>query len=190
MAAMHLPLQAEEGLAFARRVLREALAGHPPPPPPETWQIRPSGGVFTTLRTRDAHRLRGCMGVLDLELPLGEKLVRATLLAAFHDPRFPPLHPLELDHVQIELSFLTPPERLPSDPEARVASVRIGTDGLILTHGHHRGLLLPEVPVEMGWTDPVQFLEALARKAGLPPDAWKDPEARLERFQAVVFREA
>ncbi len=186
---MDLPFRDDEALAFARQVLKQALEGHPPPPPPESWQIRPSGGVFTTLRTRQEHRLRGCMGVLDPDLPLGEKVVRSTLLAAFHDPRFPPLHPLELDHVQIELSFLTPPEPLPPDPGARMASVRIGTDGLILTHGHHRGLLLPEVPVEMGWREPVQFLEALSRKAGLPPDAWKDPEARLERFQAVVFRE-
>jgi AMMECR1 domain-containing protein len=49
----------------------------------------------------------------------------------------------------------------------------------------HRGLLLPQVPVEHHW-DRIQFLEQTCGKAGLPANAWKTG-ATLEAFTAEVF---
>jgi AMMECR1 domain-containing protein len=40
------------------------------------------------------------------------------------------------------------------------------------------------VATEQGW-DLAQTLGSLARKAGLPVDAWRDPAARFEVFQTV-----
>ena len=53
----------------------------------------------------------------------------------------------------------------------------------------HQGVFLPQVATETGWSKE-QFLSQLcAQKAGLPPDAWKDPNAHLEIFTADVFSE-
>jgi AMMECR1 domain-containing protein len=48
-------------------------------------------GVFVTLHIRG--RLRGCIGVIEAQEPLGEAVVRCAASAALHDPRFPPLRP-------------------------------------------------------------------------------------------------
>ena len=103
------------------------------------------------------------------------------IAASSQDPRFPPVKPDELKDIDVEVSVLTAPTEL-TDPLA----VRVGTDGLIIEKGMNRGVLLPQVPTEQGW-DKKQYLEGICRKAGLPPDAWKD--AKLLRFQAIVFDE-
>ena len=78
--------------------------------------------------------------------------------------------------------MLSPPA--PIEPE----EVEVGRHGLIVTFGHARGLLLPQVPLEWGW-DREKFLSETCRKASLPPDAWKHG-ARLEAFTAEVFGES
>ncbi|MHA1647686.1 MAG: AMMECR1 domain-containing protein, partial [Promethearchaeota archaeon] len=65
-------------------------------------------------------------------------------------------------------------------------------DGLIVTRGKRRGLLLPQVPVEQGrnW-DVLAFLENTCQKAWLPPDSWKDVKnTKIERFTATIFEES
>ena len=58
---------------------------------------------------------------------------------------------------------------------------------LVVEEGHRRGLLLPQVAVEWGWT-PEQFLSQTCVKAGLPPKAWRSGAA-VFRFDAEVFGE-
>jgi len=48
--------------------------------------------------------------------------------------------------------------------------------------------LLPQVATEYGW-DRQTFLEQTCRKAGLPPDAWRAQDCRIEKFSALVFGE-
>ena len=62
----------------------------------------------------------------------------------------------------------------------------VGRDGGYLRLGECSGLLLPQVAGRHEWT-PEQFLAALARKCMLGPRAWRDPKARLYRFEAQVF---
>ncbi len=137
--------------------------------------------LFVTLR--EDGELRGCIGTLAPEGDLGRMVPRFARRAAFDDPRFPPLGPDELPRCEIEISVLSPPERV-ADP----AEIEVGRDGLILEARGRSGLLLPQVATEWGF-DRARFLEELSRKAGLPPDAWRDPEARLWRFQAEIFAE-
>jgi uncharacterized protein len=66
----------------------------------------------------------------------------------------------------------------------RPEDVEVGRHGLMISLAGHRGLLLPQVPVEHQW-DRVVFLEQTCRKAGLPLDAWKN--AVVEAFTAEVF---
>jgi AmmeMemoRadiSam system protein A len=99
--------------------------------------------------------------------------------AAFEDTRFYPVTLPEAQALEVELSILSPPQ--PISPDA----IEIGRHGLLISLGVHRGLLLPQVPVEHNW-DRATFLEQSCRKAGLPLDAWKNG-AKIEAFTAEVF---
>jgi hypothetical protein len=57
--------------------------------------------------------------------------------------------------------------------------------GLVAEHEGRRGLLLPQVAIEWGWT-PEQFLRQTCVKAGLADDAWQRG-ATIYRFAAEVF---
>jgi uncharacterized protein (TIGR00296 family) len=183
-------------LATGRWAVREARAaiaaslGHPagpiPSPPPEAEELR---GVFVTLVRYPSRDLRGCIGYPFPVLPLSEALRRAAVASAEEDPRFPQLRPEELERIAIEVSILTPPERIDaSDPATRLASVEVGRDGLIVRRGGASGLLLPQVAVEQGW-QAAEFLDATCEKAGLAVGAWRQPSTVVERFEADVFAE-
>jgi AmmeMemoRadiSam system protein B/AmmeMemoRadiSam system protein A len=137
------------------------------------------GAVFVTLKKRGD--LRGCIGHIFPIEPLIMSVRDNAIAAASRDPRFEPVTPQELKDIHIEISVLTSPE-----PLANPLDVRVGTDGLIITKGFNKGVLLPQVPVEQGWGKE-EFLDGICRKAGLQPGSWKD--AKLERFQAIVFSE-
>ncbi len=64
----------------------------------------------------------------------------------------------------------------------------VGKHGLLLELRRSRGLLLPQVAEEYGW-DRETFLENTARKAGLPRNGWKDPEAIIYTFTAEIIQE-
>lgn len=138
-------------------------------------------GAFVTLKKHG--ELRGCIGHIAVDLPLCECVGRMALEAALHDSRFPPLERDELPRTEIEISVLTP--ALPvSGPDAIV----VGRDGVILRKGGRSAVFLPQVALEQGW-DRETMLSNLARKAGLPADAWRSG-AEFLTFQAEVFSEA
>jgi len=137
-------------------------------------------GVFVTLHVQG--RLQGCIGVTEPNETLGEAIVRCAVSAALEDPRFTPLKVSQLEQLSIEISLLSPLQ--PILPEA----VEIGRHGLLIVHHALRGLLLPQVAVEHRLTRE-QFLEETCRKAGLPREAWKDPETDILGFTCQVFSE-
>jgi uncharacterized protein (TIGR00296 family) len=95
----------------------------------------------------------------------------------------------ELGSVVFEVSVLTPPERLETkDPKEYVKSIKVGEDGLIIERGYHKGLLLPQVPIEWGWQEE-EFLCQCCMKAGLPPDSWLTRDAKIYKFRAIIFDE-
>ncbi len=144
--------------------------------------VKPSG-AFVTLRGRGGD-LRGCIGSIEPVEPLYLAVASNARAAAFRDPRFHPLRPEELARVEIEVSVLGPIERV-ADP---LKEIVVSVHGLIMRRGRYGGLLLPQVPIEQGW-DRDTFLEQTCVKAGLDPDAWKDPGTRIEKFAAQVFGE-
>jgi AmmeMemoRadiSam system protein A len=148
----------------------------------EAGILRERRGAFVTLRKWG--RLRGCIGRIEPDSPLEMMLPAVARLAALRDPRFPPVVAGELRDVRFEVSLLTAPAPLP-DPSALV----VGRDGLIVSSGTRRGLLLPQVPIEHGWSAE-EFLARACEKADLPADAWRDRDVRLLSFQADVFAEA
>ena len=140
--------------------------------------LRARLGLFVSLRRGDD--LLGCIGELDGRVSLAEDVAAMTLSAALEDARFKPAASVK-GPIDIEISALTPFRRI-----ARAEDCRAGRHGLLLRLGGRAGLLLPQVAAERGWTTE-EFLQAVCRKTGVGPNAWKDPEARLYIFEAQVF---
>jgi len=142
--------------------------------PPHLTEPR---GAFTTLYFRG--ELRGCVGHVYPIDSLYHTVAETARAAAFEDTRFWPITLDEAAELEISLSVLSPLRRV--QPE----QVEVGRHGLLVSLHQHRGLLLPQVPIEHGW-DRATFLEQTCRKAGLPADAWQTG-AQIEVFTAEVF---
>jgi AmmeMemoRadiSam system protein A len=136
-------------------------------------------GAFVSLHRRG--QLRGCIGYLEAVKPLLQTVREMAAAAAFHDPRFRPLQADELSDLEIEISVLSPMRLIKSTEE-----IEVGKHGLYIVKGYNRGLLLPQVATQYHW-DRLAFLEQTCCKAGLPPDAWKDPDTKIYVFSAAVF---
>ncbi|MBP7275358.1 MAG: AmmeMemoRadiSam system protein B [Kiritimatiellae bacterium] len=148
---------------------------------PITPGLRREAGVFVTLH-KDGE-LRGCIGEIFPSRAVAKAVVDQALNAAFRDPRFEPVSPEEMGRIRIELSVFQAPREI-----ASAADFIPGTHGILLTHGRRSAVFLPQVATEQGW-DRDTTLSHLSLKAGLPSDAWKDPEARFAVFEAIVFGE-
>ena len=182
----------EEGtiaVKVARRVVESTVLGTDPGEMdiPETF--KEPGGVFTTINTYPSRDLRGCIGYSEPVMPIILAIIRSAKAAATQDPRFSPLREEELDRIVVEVSLLTPPVPLEaSAPDEYPRKIKIGKHGLIVHMDGKGGLLLPQVPVELGWNSH-EFLKNICLKAGLPPDCWRTGRAKLFTFTAEVFEE-
>jgi AmmeMemoRadiSam system protein A len=143
--------------------------------------LRRPSGAFVTLRIEGD--LRGCIGSIEPVAPLFRAVATGAVSAAFRDPRFLPVTREELERVHIEISVMGPIEQV-TDTD----TIMCGRDGLIIRRGQRAGLLLPQVATEHGW-DRATFLRQTCVKAGLPPETWRLPDCRIERFSAEVFGE-
>ena len=170
--------QKEALVDLARRAVVATVTRSAPPSFPVP--VPEASGVFVTIKHRG--ELRGCLGTLQCDRGLAGEVVRCAADAATEDPRFPPVSADELPELAVEVSVLGPLE--PIDPRAPGAIV-IGRHGLVAERGVRRGLLLPQVATEWGWTVE-QFLRQTCLKAGLEPDAWQR-DARMSRFEAEVI---
>jgi AmmeMemoRadiSam system protein A len=148
-----------------------------------TEKLRERRGVFVTLYRLNA--LRGCIGNHSTEDCLVHSVPRMAVASGFDDPRFPPLSREELSDLLIELSVYLTPVFPVDDPE----EIELGKHGIIIVKGGRRATFLPKVAPEQGW-DKATTLAMLCRKAGLPPDAWKDSDARFSVYQVQDFDEA
>jgi AmmeMemoRadiSam system protein A len=166
-------------LSLARQAIRCALNHEHPAIVIPSERLRQPRGVFTTLRIGD--NLRGCVGQPFPLQPLAEAVASTAASAAMRDPRFSPLSVAEFTSVRISLSVLSPIFNI------RPEEIELGRHGLLISLGGRHGLLLPQVPVEMGW-NLATFLEQTCRKSGLASDAWNNG-ALLEAFTTEVFGE-
>jgi hypothetical protein len=142
---------------------------------------------FVTLTK--AGELRGCIGTLAADKPLGDAVIDYAYCAAFEDYRFSPLLADELDPVEIEISILSAMESLTVSSEAELmALLHPGEDGLLLDGGgRHRATFLPQV-----WDalpEPQAFIRQLKRKAGLGADDWSD-QLSWSRYSVCSYKES
>jgi len=162
----------------------EAVITRKPIPKPESDDpdLNANCGCFVTLKNQG--QLRGCIGQFTSEMPLLELVVEMAKASATGDPRFfaDPITTDELEQLDIEISVLSPLKRT-DDP----LSLRLGIDGIYIKKGGASGCFLPQVATETGWTKEEFLAYCCAHKAGLAPDAWKDPSTEVYLFSADVF---
>ncbi len=137
--------------------------------------------VFVTLTQQG--RLRGCIGTTEPRSALHEAVSRLAVAAAFEDGRFRPLSADELPRTHIEISVLSPMRRVKGGDE-----IRKKVHGVVVHRGGHSGLFLPQVWEHFERKE--DFMgELCQQKAGLDPDAWKDPATELYVFTVFAFEE-
>jgi AmmeMemoRadiSam system protein B/AmmeMemoRadiSam system protein A len=144
-----------------------------------TETLKEKRGAFVSLHSHG--QLRGCIGHIQPNRPLHQIIEEMASAAAFEDPRFSPLTLKELQDLELEISVLTPLQRIKD-----VKEIEVGKHGLYIKKGFCSGLLLPQVATEYNW-DRVTFLEESCRKAGLPRNAWKEKDAEIYLFSADIF---
>ena len=169
-----------ELLRIARRAIVSYFDFQSEKPETKFPKLREKGAAFTTI-TIDG-RLRGCIGYIVAVKPLFETVWETARSAAFRDPRFPPLNRDEITLIKIEISVLSPMEKLKNSDD-----FEIGKHGLYIRKGFYSGLLLPQVAVEYDWNRE-EFLREVCLKAGLPEDAYLQG-ADIYKFSAEIFSE-
>lgn len=182
----------EEGtlaVQIARKVIEAAIMKEEPGEIDIPDSFREHGGIFTTISTYPAKNLRGCIGYPQPVMPIYKAIVESAVAAATKDHRFPRLVPLELNRIILEVSLLTKPSPIKNtDPTSYPRLVSVGKHGLIVKKKGRSGLLLPQVPVELGWNS-YEFLNQTCVKAGLPAKTWMDRTTEVLTFTAEVFEE-
>ena len=129
-------------------------------------------GAFVSIHEKG--RLRGCIGTIGPTADcLAGEIIQNAVSACSRDPRFQPIRPEELPWLEISVDVLGEPEDIASEEELDVKEY-----GVIVTSGHKRGLLLPDLE----GVDTVEQQVAIAReKAGIRPKE----RVSLQRFRVV-----
>lgn len=138
-------------------------------------------GVFVTLKEHG--ELRGCIGLLIGDFPVGLTTAWMAVQAGENDSRFRPVTLKELAALEIEISVMTPLK-----PISKPTDIVLGRDGVVIGKSGRQAVFLPQVATEQGWSL-AEMLDQLCLKAGLLRDAWKSG-AQFQVFQADVFSES
>lgn len=171
----------KELLKIAREAIVACVAdGQIPPVEATSKGLACENGCFVTIKQKQ--QLRGCIGNFVSDKPLARLVQEMAVSAATRDPRFYPMKHQDLDDFTLEISVLSPLEKI-----ASVDQIQVGKHGLYIIKNSYRGVLLPQVAVEYGW-DRETFLKHTCTKAGLPESAWQK-ECDIYVFTATVFGE-
>lgn len=177
-------------LDLARKTIEEAVRrGEFPEVDPASLPKKFSepGACFVTLTRKG--RLRGCIGHIFARMPLYKAVLDNAMSAALRDTRFNSVEKHEIDGIEIEVSVLTRPVPLEfTSPEDLLRKLRPNVDGVVLQVGENRSTYLPQVWEKIPTRK--EFLDSLARKAGLAPEAWKSPDVKILVYQVKAFKES
>lgn len=137
-------------------------------------------GAFVTLKING--QLRGCIGNFEPEQELVQVIQNMALSAAFKDTRFQPLTAEEFKDVEIEISILSPREKI-TDHNL----IEAGKHGVYVQKENKAGTYLPQVATENNWTEE-EFLKSLCEdKSQIGPNCWLDPKTNLYIFTAQII---
>ncbi len=173
-----------ELLKIARNVVEAAAKGLPEPDcrPSDLPELDQHLGAFVTIHK--GGRLRGCIGSFLPDKPVWQVVAEMARSSAMNDPRFSGVSEEELGEIDIEISVLSPLKKTDAP-----LSLELGVHGIYVKRGFQSGTFLPQVATEQRMSKEEFLSSCCAHKAGLPPDAWKDPATEVYLYTAQVFRE-
>jgi AmmeMemoRadiSam system protein A len=138
----------------------------------DTWTV--SAGVFVCIKSHG--QLRGCIGTITpVTESVADEILRNAVSVACEDPRFPPVRENELTDLVYTVDVLAPPEPIDS-----LEMLDVKRYGVIVTSGHKRGLLLPNLD---GVDTIDEQLDIAMQKAGIR----EGEPVLLERFEVVRY---
>lgn len=133
---------------------------------------RRAAGAFVSLHI--GGRLRGCIGTIaPTRANVAQEIVQNAVSAGTQDPRFPPVHPEELDELEYSVDVLGEPE-----PVNSLDQLNPKRYGVIVSCGTRRGLLLPALD---GVDTVAQQVDIARQKGGIRAE---EPY-QIERFEVV-----
>lgn len=187
MRSMKLEPAARQAVLRTAATSIEAKLGLVEATPPEVADTCGAPGEprasFVTLTIEG--ELRGCCGTLEPMRSLLLDVWSNAQASAFRDPRFPPLTAREWHRSSLEVSLLTPCERIAVSTEQQLLLELVpGRDGLVLEWRGMRATFLPKVWEHV--TGPHDFLHRLKEKAGLRADFWA-PDVRVWRYETEIM---
>ena len=147
--------------------------------------LQEQAACFVTLTQQG--QLRGCIGTIEAHRSLLEDIKHNAIAAAFKDTRFSPLTSDEFDETEIEVSLLSPMQKLEfSNEQEALVQLQPGVDGVVFEYAHYRSTFLPQVWEQLPDVD--VFMAHLKHKAGLTPDFWAD-QVKLSRYTVSKWKE-
>lgn len=172
-------------LDIARQSVEAAVKGKPTPEfAVNDPELHHRHGAFVTVKKRG--ELKGCIGRFVSDMPLYQLVKDVAVAAVIEDPRFKHerLNETELNEIDVEVSVISTLRKI-SNP----LDFELGKHGIYIKKGDRTGCLLPQVARERGWSKE-EFLSYCCQwKAGLAPDAWKDPDTEVYTFVAGIVSE-
>ena len=167
--------QSDEYVKLARNaveayVLRREVLDVPAGLPDE--MLSTQAGAFVSIHEHG--ELRGCIGTISpTRSSVAEEIIGNAISASTRDPRFPAIKPDELPWLDINVDVLGEPVDIDSEDELDVKRY-----GVIVSCGHRRGLLLPDLD---GIDTPRQQVEIAMKKGGIH----KFEKYKLQRFEVI-----
>ena len=149
---------------------------------PFSPELKRKNGAFVTLRT--CGKLRGCIGRMVSDIPLHKLVSEMAVSAATEDSRFKQIQSSELDDLEIDISVLSPLQKV-EDP----LDFELGIHGIYIKRDSAIGCFLPQVAVDTGWAKEEFLSQCCSVKAGLSPDAWKKGDVDVHIFTSEIISE-
>jgi len=182
-----LEAAARQALLRTAATAIEAGLGHSAATGPETGhlsgELGQSRASFVTITL--SGELRGCCGTLEPVRPLLLDVWHNARASAFRDPRFEPLTAGEWRRSRLEVSVLTPCERVVVGSEQDLLLRLVpGRDGLVLAWRGIRATFLPKVWEQV--EGPRDFLLRLKHKAGWAADFWA-ADLEVWRYETEIM---
>lgn len=151
------------------------------PAPREEKKLNDRAGCFVTIKQHE--QLRGCIGNFQSQQPLYREVAEMAAASATKDPRFPPMQKKDLNHFSLEITVLSPLQKIDNREQ-----IIVGEHGIYIEKGLNRGVLLPQVATDYDWDNNV-FLQQTCIKAGLDADAWQSTDADIYIFSGQIIKD-
>ena len=136
--------------------------------------LKRKAGVFVSLHKNG--RLRGCIGTIaPTTQSVAHEIIRNAVSAGLYDNRFERVTESELPHLVYKVDVLGVPEAISGVDELDVKRY-----GVIVSDGHRRGLLLPNL-------DGIDTVEEQVSIAGQKAGISENAKVNLERFEVVRY---